>query len=210
VGPTLSGFLAEGGRAAAMAAFLDGGRAPRGAPHPREVWEAVFPMVLPPAEPDGLGAVLLDSNALTQFSFTNALGILAAQELHAAERAMAQWPEARWLVCLHHHLVEYPRAGVKLADRIATALTNGHWVLARLRRQAARLVVLHGHRHTDWTGECGGVRILSAPSPVMGPADPATPRGFWIHGLAPGPAGALDLLAPERVVVPGQPGKASP
>ncbi|WP_270939413.1 metallophosphoesterase, partial [Falsiroseomonas oryzae] len=29
VGPTLSGFLAEGGRAAAMAAFLDGGRAPR-------------------------------------------------------------------------------------------------------------------------------------------------------------------------------------
>ncbi len=203
VGPTLDAFLAESGRGAAMAALLDNGRVPRGAPHPREVWEAAFPLVLPPATEDGLGVLLLDSNALTHFSFTNALGILAAQEWHAAERAMATWPRARWLVCLHHHLVEYPRAGVKLADRIGTALTNGHWVLSRLRRQAARVVVLHGHRHTDWTGEAGGVRILSAPSPVMGAADPASSRAFWIQHFARGEGGALRLLAPERVVVPG-------
>ena len=205
LGPTLSAFLAENGRATAMAAFLDGGRVPRGAAHPREVWEAAFPMALPPGTPDGLGVLLLDSNALTHFSFTNALGILAAQEFAAAERVMAEWPAARWLVCLHHHLVEYPRAGVKLADRIGTALTNGHWVLSRLRRQAQRLAVLHGHRHTDWTGQAGGVRILSAPSPVMGAADPASARGFWIQQFARGEAGALRLLAPERIVVPGRP-----
>jgi hypothetical protein len=206
VGPTLSDFLSAEGRGAAMAAFLDDGRAPRGGPHPRAVWEACFPMVVPPATPDGLGVLLCDSNALTHFSFTNALGILAAQEWHAAEHAMAEWPRARWLVCLHHHLVEYPKAGVKLADRIATALTNGHWVIARLRRQAARLVVLHGHRHTDWTGEVGGVRILSAPSPMMGDADPASARYFWIQQLARGEGGALALLAAERVEVAGEAG----
>ena len=206
LGPTLGEFLAQDGRAAAMAAFLDDGRVPRGAPPPRAVWEAAFPMVLPPDAPDGLGVLLLDSNALTHFSFTNALGILAAEELHAAERAMAEWPQARWLVCLHHHLVEYPRAGVKLADRIATALTNGQWVLSRLRRQRDRLAVLHGHRHTDWTGQAGGVRILSAPSPMMGPADPGSSRVFWIQHFARGEGNALRFLAPERVVVPGQPG----
>ena len=196
VGPTLSAWLAAEGRGAAMAAFLDAGRRPsRRAPHPREVWTAAFPMVLPPAKPEGLGVLLLDSNAQTHFSFTNALGILAAQELHAAERAIAAWPRARWLVCLHHHLVEYPRAGVKLADRIATALTNGSWVVSRLRRHAARIVVLHGHRHTDWMGEAGGLRILSAPSPVMGAGH------FWVQGVAPGAAGDLVLRPPQRVAL---------
>jgi hypothetical protein len=197
-GPTLAAWLAAEGRGAAMAAFLDAGRRPsRRAPHPREVWAAAFPMVLPPATAEGLGVLLLDSNALTHFSFTNALGILPADQLRAAERAMAEWPRARWLVCLHHHLVEYPRAGVKLADRIATALTNGHWAVARLRRHAARITVLHGHRHTDWAGEAGGVRILSAPSPVMGAG------WFRIQGFAPGEGGALRLLpAAGRVTLP--------
>ncbi|MBX9702456.1 MAG: metallophosphoesterase, partial [Acetobacteraceae bacterium] len=195
LGPTLSDWLATQGRGAAMAAYLDAGRRPsRRAPHPREVWMAAFPMVLPPVTRDGLGVLLLDSNAQTHFSFTNALGVLAAQELHAAERVMAAWPDARWLVCLHHHLVEYPRAGVTLADRVATALTNGHWVQSRLARQAGRVVVLHGHRHTDWAGSAAGLRILSAPSPVMGAGH------FWVQGFAPGAEGGLVLCAPERVM----------
>jgi len=194
LGPTLATFLAEAGRGAALAAYLDTGRRPsRRAPHPREVWAAAFPMVLPPATPDGLGVVLLDSNAETHFSFTNALGILPAEELRAAERAMADYPGARWLVCLHHHLVEYPRAGVKLAERIATALTNGHWAVSRLARHARRIVVLHGHRHTDWAGQAGGVRILSAPSPVMGEGY------FWIQHVAPGEGGGLALAGRVRV-----------
>lgn len=197
-GPTLSDWLAAEGRGAAMAAFLDAGRRPsRRAPHPREVWAAAFPMILPPAEPAGLGVLLLDSNAQTHFSFTNALGILPAGQLRAAERAMAAWPEARWLVCLHHHLVEYPRAGVKLAERIATALTNGHWAVSRLGRHAPRLVVLHGHRHTDWAGEAAGVRILSAPSPVMGEGY------FWLQGFAPAAGGGLALAGRRRIAIGG-------
>jgi hypothetical protein len=182
-----------------MAGFLDNGRRPsRRVPHPRDVWTAAFPLVVPPATPEGLGVLLLDSNARTHFSFTNALGILPALQLREAERAMAEYPGARWLVCLHHHLVEYPRRGVKLADRIATALTNGHWVVSRLRRQAARVVVLHGHRHTDWSGTAAGLRILSAPSPVMGEGY------FWVQGLAPGPGGALVLAGRARVEGQGE------
>ena len=199
LGPTLAAFLAEGGRATALARFADEGRVPRGAPDPRAVWEAAFPMVVPPAAPDGMGALLLDSNAQTHFSFTNALGILPALQLRAAEAVVARHPAARWLVCLHHHLVEYPLPGAPLAARVGTALVNGHWAVARLRRLAPRITVLHGHRHFDWAGECGGLRILSAPSPVMGvPGDPAD-RHVWLHAFAPGADGSLEILAPERV-----------
>jgi hypothetical protein len=194
IGPTLAEFLAAEGRGVAMAAFLDAGRRPRRqAPHPRDVWAGAFPMVLPPPTPDGLGVLLLDSNAQTHFSFTNALGILPAEQMRAAERAIAEYPAARWLVCLHHHMVEYPRGGVKLADRIATALTNGHWAVSRLRRHAPRIVVLHGHRHTDWAGEAGIVRILSAPSPVMGEGY------FWIQELTRGTGNGLRLAGRVRV-----------
>ncbi len=201
IGPTLSAWLAAEGRGAALARFLDTGRGGRAA---RAAWEDAFPMVVPPATPDGLGVLLLDSNAPTHFSFTNALGLMPAGQWRAAERAMAAQPAARWLVCLHHHLIEYPRPGAKLAERIGTALVNGHWVVGRLRRRAARVLVLHGHRHIDWMGEVGGLRILSAPSPVMGPADPASPRHCWLHALGPGAGGALDLVASERLLLPGQ------
>lgn len=201
-GPTLNAWLAEGGRGAALARFMDRGGIPAGL-RARQAWADAFPLVVPPATPDGLGVVLLDSNAETHFSFTNALGIVAMGQLRAAEGAMAVWPAARWLVALHHHLVEYPRPGAPLADRIGTALVNGHWVLQRLRRLAPRIVVLHGHRHFDWMGCCGGLRILSAPSPVMGALDDGE-RHFWLHAFRPAADGGLAMLAPRRIVVPGQ------
>jgi hypothetical protein len=201
LGPSLAAFLAAEGRSAALERFTDRGglRAARAA---RAICEACFPQVVPPATPEGLGVLLLDSNAATSFSFTNALGLVSLAQLRAAEAAMAAFPAARWLVVLHHHLIEYPQPGAPLADRIGTALVNGAWLLGRLRRQAPRLVVLHGHRHRDWMGACGGVRILSAPSPVMGGRDD-TPRHVWLHRLAPAPDGRLALLAPVRMDVPG-------
>ena len=200
VGPTLDAWLAQDGRGDALARFMDDGGLRAGLAA-RETWAEAFPLVAPPATPDGLGVVLLDSNAETHFSFTNAHGILAMAQLRAAEAAMREWPQARWVVALHHHLVEYPRPGASLADRIGTALVNGHWVLRRLRRHAARIVVLHGHRHFDWMGRSGGLRIISAPSPVMGAMDDQ-PRHFWLHALAPSADGGLALLAPSRIVVP--------
>jgi hypothetical protein len=200
MGPLLNDWLAQDGRGAALARFMDAGGIRAGLAA-REVWNLAWPMVVPPATPDGLGVILLDSNAETHFSFTNALGLVGIDQMRAAEAAMAQYPAARWLVGLHHHLMEYPRPGAALAERIGTALVNGHWVLGRLRRVASRVMVLHGHRHYDWMGRSGALRIASAPSVVMGAPDRAEAH-VWIHGLAPAADGGLDLLAPQRMVVP--------
>ena len=49
-----------------VAAFADAGR-PRVSRSLTELWTQVFPMVLPPETDDGLGIILLDSNADTHF-----------------------------------------------------------------------------------------------------------------------------------------------
>lgn len=201
VGPTLDAWLTQDGRGEKLARFMDEGGLRAGLAA-RATWNEAFPLIAPPMTPDGLGVVLLDSNAETHFSFTNALGILGMSQLRAAEGAMREWPQARWVVALHHHLVEYPRPGASLADRIGTALVNGHWVLRRLRRHAQNIVVMHGHRHFDWMGRCGGLRIVSAPSPVMGSLDSAD-RHFWLHALGARTDGGLAVLAPQRIEVAG-------
>jgi len=80
-------------------------------------------------------------------------------------------------------------------------LINGSWFVRELRPLAERAVVLHGHRHIDWIGACAGVRLVSAPSPVMAPAGAAR---FNILTLAAGAGGRLDLAAPEPVAVDGE------
>ena len=102
---------------------------------------------------------------------------------------------------LHHHVTEYPKRAKALSERIGTALINGSWFIRRLRRLAGRIVVMHGHRHIDWTGECGGIPILSAPSPVMEATDDEATY-FHIHTLAVARDGRLGLMAPQRVLVP--------
>jgi len=113
LGPTLDGFFTAEGRGAALARFMDAGGLRAGA-QAKLIWDVAFPQVVPPPTPDGLGIILLDSNAETHFSFTNALGLVGRAQLRAAEAAMQQYPDARWLVALHHHLVEYPRPGAPL------------------------------------------------------------------------------------------------
>lgn len=201
IAATLHDFLASEGRGETLARFTDQGGIRAGL-RVREIWRDAFPMVVPPPAPDGLGVLLLDSNAETHFSFTNALGLVGLEQMREAEGVFAEFPSARWLVLLHHHVVEYPRLGVPFADRIGTALVNGHWVLGRLRRHAARMIVLHGHRHFDWMGCCGGVRILSAASPVMGGRDDES-RQLRIHALHRGAGGALDWRGSTVMRIPG-------
>ena len=186
---------------AKMAAFADAGRL-LGSKPLADLWNRVFPLVVPPEGVTGLGIILLNSNADTQFSFTNALGTISAEQVRGIEIATSQYPKARWVIALHHHLVEYPRAGHGLAERIGTALINGNGFVRRLRTLADRSVVMHGHRHTDWIGECAGVRIVSAPSPVMGATSDRSIY-FYIHSLAAGDDGRLEMLPPQRVVVNG-------
>jgi Calcineurin-like phosphoesterase len=167
-----------------------------------ELWAAVFPMVLPPIREDGLGVILLDSNADTHFSFTNALGMISVEQVKGIEIAIAQYPRACWIIALHHHVIEYPRVAKVLSERIGTALVNGNWFVRRLQALGDKAVLMHGHRHIDWIGKCAALSIVSAPSPVM-EATEDTDTYFYIHTLAAQDGGRLGLRAPERIVVVG-------
>jgi hypothetical protein len=188
--------------AARMATFADSGR-PWLFRALTELWSNVFPMVLPPDRDDGLGIILLNSNADTHFSFTNALGIVSTEQIRGAEIAIAQYPRACWIVALHHHVVEYPRAAHAISERIGTALINGNWFVRRLQSLAGRMVLMHGHRHIDWMGECADIPILSAPSPVMEITDDLASY-FYIHTLTVGPDSRLRLLSPRQVTIERQ------
>jgi hypothetical protein len=168
-----------------------------------EFWSTVFPMVLPPKQDDGLGIILLNSNANTHFSFTNALGMISVEQVRGVHIAAAQYPQASWIVALHHHVVEYPKLTKLLSERIGTALVNGNWFMRRLQALGGRAVLMHGHRHIDWIGRCAGLSIVSAPSPVMNAADNVDTY-FYIHSLAPREDGAMALFRPERVDVGGR------
>jgi hypothetical protein len=106
------------------------------------------------------------------------------------------------MVALHHHLMEYPWAAKQLSMRVGTALINGNWFVRRLLPFAGRVVLMHGHRHIDWIGQCGGLAIVSAPSPVMKATDDED-TAFYIHTLAVDDGSKLSLLDPDRIVVPG-------
>ena len=164
VGETLSDALKP--HAAEMATFAEEAR-PFFSTVVNDVWSDVFPMVVPPDRDDGLGVILLNSNSNSHFSFTNALGVIPVEQLRGIEIITAQFPRARWLIALHHHVVEYPRAAKVLSERIGTALVNSNVFVRFLQPIAERVVLMHGHRHIDWIGECGGITIVSAPSPVM-------------------------------------------
>ncbi len=161
------------------------------------LWDEIFPMIAPPSEADGLGVAILNSNADTNFSFTNALGMITAEEALRLTAAFDLYPNARWIVALHHHLIEYPMPVKAFSERVGTALVNGSWFQRVLKPYAPRIVVMHGHRHVDWIGACGALKIVSAPSPVMAPGSAAT--HFYVHALTAGPDGRLGLMAPERI-----------
>lgn len=169
----------------------------------RRLFDDLFPMILPPDTDDGLGIAILNSNAETHFSFTNALGLVSLEQMHRIESAAGHFPRARWIVALHHHVVEYPMPVKAFSERIGTALINGSWFVRRLAVLADRAVVMHGHRHIDWIGTCGPLKIISAPSPVMGATDDATTH-FYIHTLTAGAEGRLGLLPPERREIAGE------
>jgi hypothetical protein len=161
------------------------------------LWDELFPLILPPREDDGLGVAILNSNADTNFSFTNALGMISAGQARRLTAAFDGYPRARWIVALHHHLIEYPMPVAAFSERIGTALINGSWFQRVLKPYAERVIVMHGHRHVDWIGACGELKIVSAPSPVMAPD--SKPTHFYVHALGPAPDGGLALMRPTRI-----------
>jgi hypothetical protein len=94
----------------------------------------------------------------------------------------------------------YPQPAKALSERIGTVLINGSWFVRRLQRLAGRAVIMHGHRHVDWIGECGGILIVSAPSLVIEATD-CLDAYFYVHTLGVDTDGRLRLLEPERINV---------
>jgi len=194
LGPALADALEPWRRE--MKDFADAGGMRRSA-RLAKLWNDSFPLILPPTREDGLGVALLDSNADANYSFTNALGMISAEQARRLTARLDAYPTTLWIIALHHHLAEYPAPVKAFSERIGTALINGAWFLRVLRPYAARLVVMHGHRHIDWIGRCGELKLISAPSPVMGRPDKAT--HFHVHSLAAAPDGSMRLFAPQRV-----------
>jgi hypothetical protein len=195
LGDTLTGVLRP--HAAAMAAFADTG-SPRLWRSLSDLWLTVFPLVMAPEAEDGLGVIALDSNAETHFSFTNALGLVTADQMRGLRAIVREYPRANWIVALHHHVVEYPQPASAFFERVGTALINGTWFVRGLRRVTDRAVIMHGHRHIDWIGQCVGLPIVSGPSPVMAPRGEHDPY-FYVHTLVPSGAGPIGLLPPQRM-----------
>jgi Calcineurin-like phosphoesterase len=193
-GPTLAAALEPHRQAIETFADLGGLRLSN---RLSRLWDEMFPLIAAPLEEDGLGVAILNSNADTNFSFTNALGLIPAGQARRLAAALDNYPTARWIVALHHHLIEYPMPVTAFSERIGTALVNGSWFQRVLKPYAGRVVVMHGHRHVDWIGACGKLKIVSAPSPVMAPQ--SAPTHFYVHALGPGPDGSLRLMAPERI-----------
>ena len=104
------------------------------------LWDELFPLILPPAEDDGFGVAILNSNADTNFSFTNALGMIPVGQARKLMAALDHYPKARWIVGLHHHLIEYPMPVAAFSERIGTALVNGSWFQRVLKPYAERVI----------------------------------------------------------------------
>jgi 3',5'-cyclic AMP phosphodiesterase CpdA len=184
-GSSLAHYLREGERPKLLRGLAENGSI-RGRVELSKVWEAMFPLVEPAAEKRGYGVILLDSNAPSNFSLTNAVGVLSPTQLRALRSVLNESLEDAWLILLHHQVVEYPVLGIPLRDRIGLALMNAPDLLAAITPHAGRTMILHGHRHVDWVGITGETVLCSAPSVSWGWRDTAGALAFtsWAVALA--------------------------
>ena len=198
LGPSLSHYLREGERPKLLRALAEYGSV-RGRLEIAKVWEAMFPLVEPAIEEQGYGVILLDSNAPSNHSLTNAIGVVSPTQLRALRSVLNGSRKSAWLILLHHQVVEYPVVGIRLQDRIGLALMNALDLLAAITPHAGRTVILHGHRHVDWVGITGKTVLCSAPSVTLGMQEY---RGrFSIHEFRVSPTGGIQITANERVKV---------
>ena len=198
LGPLLRDYLRKDGRLELLRDLASCGSR-RGRRELARTWDAIFPLV-EPAGNGNYGLILLNSNARSHFSLTNAIGVVDRPQLAGLRSVLRNSPSQAWLILLHHQIVEYPLVSISLRDRIGLALINAADVLAALAPHARRVLVLHGHRHWDWIGACDGIVVCSAPSVVMESYGSEKYRGsFHIHELGFDLARGIRLMATERV-----------
>jgi 3',5'-cyclic AMP phosphodiesterase CpdA len=204
-GPLLRDYLRKDGRLALLRDLASCGSR-RGREEMAKTWNAIFPLV-EPAGNDGYGLILLNSNGPSHFALTNAIGVIDRPQLAALRSILRNSPLQAWLILLHHQIVEYPLTSTSLRDRIGLALTNSPDVLAALAPHGSRILVVHGHRHRDWIGACGGLVICSAPSVALGSYGGEMYRGsFHIYELELDAGRGIRLTATETVKAARMPG----
>jgi hypothetical protein len=198
LGPTLAEYLRDGERPRLLRELAEYGSV-RGRLEIAKVWNELFPLVEPAVEEQGYGLILLDSNAPSNVSLTNAIGVVSPVQLRALRSILKGSPQGAWLILLHHQVVEYPVLGVSLSDRIGLALMNAADLMAVITPHAARTVILHGHRHVDWIGITGQTVLCSGPSVTLGMEQY---RGrFNIHEFTVSAGGKIQITANHRVKV---------
>jgi hypothetical protein len=166
-------------------------------------------LVVPPpdrisrgGEDGAWGAILLDSNARSHFSATNAIGVVGRSQLKKLRAVLKAFPACGWIILLHHHVVEYPVGSVKLGDRIALSLMDAPDVLSAIARHASRVVIFHGHRHHDWIGTSSDLVLCSAPSVALGSVGADLYHGsFHVNQLVVAGTGGIRLTSSERVTI---------
>ena len=196
LGPSLAQYLREGHRLELLRGLAEEGTL-RGRWELSKVWNAMFPLVEPAADGRRYGLILLDSNAPSNVSLTNAIGVVNPAQLRAVRAILRTVDGGAWLILLHHQVVEYPVLGIPLRDRIGLALMNAPDLLAAISPHAERVLVLHGHRHVDWIGAIRGTVLCSAPSITMGLEKY---RGrFTIHEFTVSSTSRIRVTANERI-----------
>jgi hypothetical protein len=200
LGPTLHDYLRQMPRHDLLRELADRGTM-QGRREITRVWEAIFPLVEPPQAGASYAFIVLNSNARSHFSLTNAIGVVGPSQLKALRRLLRN-SNHPWLVLLHHQVVEYPVTSVSLCERIGLALINAPNLVAVLAPHAGRVIVLHGHRDRDWMGVCGDIVLCSAPSASLGADRADGYRGsFRVQQFAALIDGDIRLTGTKRVLV---------
>lgn len=177
-GPTLHEYLRAGSRQETLRELADRGTR-RSRHEMRRVWDAIFPLVVPPPDEGGCGVMLLDSNARRHLSLTNAMGIVGRSQLKAVRSLLRSSRDRSWLLVLHHHVVEYPLPSISLTERIGLSLANASELLDVISAHPSPVLVLHGHRHRDWIGASDNVTLCSAPSVTLGSYNLDRSHGYF-------------------------------
>jgi 3',5'-cyclic AMP phosphodiesterase CpdA len=200
LGPTLHDFLRSGGRQEQLTALAAAGSI-TAAWRISRIWRDVFPMIVPPAS-GRPGIVLMNSSTDSHMALMNAIGVVDPRQISALAALQKLCANANWLVVLHHQVVEYPSRGTSLKERAGLCLVNAPDLLAAVKDNARKVLILHGHRHRDWLGSCGGLGLCSAPSVTLGAYNQRYERGaFHVHELTEDEHGNLIVIKTDEVSV---------